>query len=177
MAKTPSVAEMERRTARFKRLKPHKAAFLDHVYAKNERDIFNIIGRGVSEDIDGAQPEITAVDGFNVQMARCKPGHGNGLHAHGTVETFMALNGRWAVRWGDRAENEIILEQFDLISVPPGVMRCFENIGDKAADLMAILGGTDAGYVTWHPELLRDAKANGWELDAQGNIIKQGRTI
>jgi uncharacterized RmlC-like cupin family protein len=177
MARTPTVAEMERRTARFKKLKPHKAAFLDHVYAKNERDIFNIIGRGVAEDIAGAQPEITAVDGFNVQMARCKPGHGNGLHAHPTVETFMALNGRWAVRWGDHAENQLILEQFDIISVPPGVMRCFENISDEEADLMAILGGTDAGYVRWHPELLRDAMANGWELDAKGNIIKQGRTI
>ena len=91
---------MLKRTARFKGL-AHKAAFLDHVYAKNVRDIFNIIGRGVSEDLGGPQPEITAVDGFNVQMAGCKPGHGNGLHAHVTVETFLSLSSRWAVRWGD----------------------------------------------------------------------------
>ena len=110
MATTPTVEEMLKRVARFKGLKPHKAAFLDHVYAKNVRDIFNIIGRGVSEDLGGPQPEITAVDGFNVQMAGCKPGHGNGLHAHVTVETFLALNSRWAVRWGDQAEHEIVLE-------------------------------------------------------------------
>ena len=177
MATTPTVEEMLKRVARFKGLKPHKAAFLDHVYAKNVRDIFNIIGRGVSEDLGGPQPDITAVDGFNVQMAGCKPGHGNGLHAHVTVETFLALNSRWAVRWGDRAEHEIVLEQFDLVSVPPGVMRCFENIGTEYGYLMAILGGTDPGRLTWHPQLLRDAAENGWELDANGDIVKEGRTV
>jgi uncharacterized RmlC-like cupin family protein len=177
MANTPTVAEMQQRVARFKELKPHKAAFLDHVYKKNVRDIFNVIGKGVAEDIGGPQPEITAVEGFNVQMAGCQPGQGNGLHAHQTVEVFMALNGRWAVRWGERGEHEIILDQFDIISVPPGVMRCFENIGNEYATLMAILGGTDAGRLTWDPKLMSDAKANGWELDAAGNILKEGRSI
>ena len=131
MATTPTVEEMKKRVARFKALKPHKAAFLDHVYSKKRaRHLQHYRPRRVSEDLGGPQPEITAVDGFNVQMAGCKPGHGNGLHAHVTVETFLSLSSRWAVRWGDRAENEIVLEQFDLISVPPGVMRCFENIGE-----------------------------------------------
>jgi mannose-6-phosphate isomerase-like protein (cupin superfamily) len=171
MAKTPTPAEMDKRIARFSKLKPHPMTFIDQALPENERDIFNIIGRGVSEE-KGASAQITDVQDFNVQMARARPGKGNGLHAHGTVECFMPLNGRWKIMWGDQGEHEVVLEQYDLISIPPGVMRAFRNIGDEEAYLFAILGGTDAGHVAWQPELLRRAKlARGWELDAQGNLV------
>lgn len=170
MAGVPTVAEMEKRVARFRQLKPHPATFLDQALPENARDVFNIIGRGVSEE-KGAGAEITAVDGFNVQMSRAKPGHGNGLHSHETVETFMPLNGRWAIYWGDAGENRIVLEQFDLISVPPGIMRSFRNIGSEEAYLFTILGGTDPGRLTWSPGLVAAAKARGWELDAAGELI------
>lgn len=169
MAHTPTPQEMEKRIARFKRLTPHPMTFLDQAFPENERDVFNIIGRGVSEE-KGASAEITDVDGFNMQMSRAKPGKGNGLHSHTTVETFIPLNGRWKIFWGDRGENEVVLEQFDVISVPPGVMRSFRNVGDEEAYLLAILGGTDAGRVTWSPELVRQAKERGWELDSKGDL-------
>ena len=38
-------------------------------------------------------------------------------------------------------------------------------------------GGTDPGRLTWHPQLLRDAKENGWQVDANGDIVKEGRTV
>jgi uncharacterized RmlC-like cupin family protein len=164
---------MEKRVARFKALKPSPKTFIDQALPEYEREIFNIIGRGVSEEKD-ASAAITAVEGFNVQMARAKPGKGNALHAHATVECFMPLNGRWKIMWGERGENEVVLEQFDLISIPPGVMRAFRNVGDDEASLLAILGGTDAGHVKWSPELLGRAKdARGWALDAEGNLLTE----
>ncbi|MCL4798494.1 MAG: cupin domain-containing protein [Burkholderiales bacterium] len=170
MAKVPTPEEMEKRIARFKKLKPHPVTFLDQALPENVRDVFNIIGRGVSEE-KGAEAEITDVDGFNIQMSRCKPGNGNGLHSHTTVETFMPLNGRWRISWGDRGEHSVVLEQFDLISVPPGIMRCFRNIGDEDAYLFTVLGGTDPGRVSWSPELVRQASERGWELDAEGDLL------
>jgi uncharacterized RmlC-like cupin family protein len=172
MTSLPSVEEMERRTARFRKLAPHPVTFLDQALPENQRDVFNIIGRGVSEE-KGAAAEITDVDGFNVQMSRCKPGHGNGLHSHTTVETFMPLNGRWKIVWGDHGEREIVLEQFDLISVPPGVMRAFRNIGGETAYLFTILGGTDPGRVTWSPELVRQAAERGWRLGEDGDLLSR----
>jgi uncharacterized RmlC-like cupin family protein len=103
-------------------------------------------------------------------MSRAKPGHGAGLHSHTTIETFMPLTGTWSIFWGDAGEREIILEQFDLISVPPGVMRGFKNVGADEAYLFTVLGGTDPGRVTWSPALLRDAAAKGWTLDASGDL-------
>ena len=163
-------AEMEQRVARFKSLTPHPVTFLDQALPEHKRDVFNLIGRGVSEE-KGAAAEITDVRDFNVQMSRAKPGQGAGLHSHQTIETFMPLNGRWAILWGERGENEIILEQFDLISVPPGVMRGFRNVGSEEAYLFTVLGGTDPGRVTWSPALIAAARAKGWELGPDGDLV------
>ncbi|MBI3514080.1 MAG: cupin domain-containing protein [Proteobacteria bacterium] len=169
MAKQWTVAEMEKRVARFKTLTPHPVTFLDQALPQHTRDVFNLIGRGVSEEA-GAAAEITDVRDFNVQMSRAKPGHGAGLHSHKTIETFMPLNGSWSIFWGDQGEHEIILEQFDLISVPPGIMRGFKNVGGEEAYLFTVLGGTDPGRVTWSPDLIAQAAAKGWELDAKGDL-------
>ena len=45
--------------------------------------------------------------------------------------------------------------------MPPGVMRGFRNVGQDEAYLMAILGGTDAGRVSWAPQVLEQARQTG----------------
>ena len=94
------------------------------------------------------------------------------MHSHLTVEVFTPLSGKWAIIWGDQGENEIVLEAWDTISVPPGVMRGFRNVGSEAACLMAILGGTDPGRVTWSTEVLEKAKKTGLGFDENGNVIQ-----
>jgi quercetin dioxygenase-like cupin family protein len=84
----------------------------------------------------------------------------------------VALSGEWAIYWGDDGEQEIILKQWDTVSVPPGVMRGFRNAGKESALLMAILGGSDAGHVSWTPKVLAQARATGLKLDEQGNLIQ-----
>lgn len=166
-----SKEEMLKRVARFKELKPSLQAFVDSRIPGHEREIFNVIGRGVTEDASLA-PAITDARDFNVTFVHAGPEKGAALHAHPTVEVFIALSGRWAAYWGDHGENEIILEQWDTISVPPGVMRGFRNAGSEDAYLMAILGGRDAGKVAWAPAVLERAKQTGLELDEQGNLLR-----
>ena len=83
----------------------------------------------------------------------------------------MPLTGRWGVYWGDDGENEVMLEQWDVISVPPGVMRGFRNAGTEDSFMLAILGGSDAGHVTWSPKVLEAARRLGVDLDTTGNLI------
>lgn len=168
-----SKQEMLKRVARFKDLKPSRTAFVDSLIRGHEREIFNVIGRGVTEDTS-LNPAITDARDFNVTLVHAGPEKGAALHAHPTVEVFIPLSGRWAVYWGDNGENEVILEQWDTISVPPGVMRGFRNAGDEDGYLLAILGGTDAGHVTWAPAVLARAKQTGLELDAHGNLTTTG---
>lgn len=169
-ARQVGMEEMARRIARFKELKPSRKAFVDSLIPGHEREIFNVIGRGVTEDTT-LNPAITDARDFNLTLVHAEPGKGAALHAHPTVEVFMALSGQWAVFWGDGGEQEIVLEQWDTISVPPGVMRGFRNAGSEAGYLMAILGGTDAGHVTWAPKVLDQAKETGLVLDAAGNLV------
>jgi hypothetical protein len=51
-------------------------------------------------------------------------------------------------------------------------MSGFRNVGREPACLMAILGGTDPGRVTWPPEVLEKAKTTGLRFDEHGNVIK-----
>lgn len=166
-----SVEEMERtRVARFKNLKPSTRAFIDTAIPGYERLVYNIIGRGVTEDASLA-PAITDARDFNLTLVKKAPGNRVGLHDHPTVEVFMPLTGRWGVYWGDEAESEVTLEPWDVISVPPGVMRGFRNVGAEDAYLLAILGGSDSGHVEWSPKVLDAAKQYGLQLDEQGNVI------
>jgi mannose-6-phosphate isomerase-like protein (cupin superfamily) len=171
-----SMDEMRKRVARFKELQPSRKAFVDSLLPGHEREIFNVIGRGVTEDVS-LRPAITDASDFNLTFVHAGPGKGAALHAHPTVEVFVALSGRWAVYWGDQGEHELVLEQWDTISVPPGVMRGFRNAGTTDAYLMAILGGTDAGHVTWSPDVLEQAKATGLTLDANGNLVPTARAV
>lgn len=163
--------EMLDRTAKFSELKPSKMAFLDTRIPGHERDIYNVIGEGVTED-PSLTPAITAVQDFNVTYVGAHPGKGAALHSHTTVEVFISMSGRWSVFWGDDGENEVILEPWDVVSVPTEVMRGFRNVGDEHGYLMAILGGTDAGRVAWAQRVLDQAEETGLSLDSDGNVLE-----
>tara|TARA_B100000686_G_scaffold328641_1_gene388829 strand:- start:91 stop:618 length:528 start_codon:yes stop_codon:yes gene_type:complete len=169
-----SAKEMNHRCAKFRDLTPSKEAFVDTRIPEHQRNIFNVIGKGVTED-PNLKPAITAVEGFNVTYVGADPGKGAALHSHSTVEVFYAMSGRWAVFWGEKETKELELETFDMVSVPIGVMRGFRNIGDEHAYLMAILGGQDSGKVNWAESVLDKAEETGLKLDAAGNVLESNR--
>src|SRR3989442_70688 len=101
-----SVAGMERpRVARFKGLTPTKRGFVDTAIPGYERLIYNVIGRGVTED-PTLDPAITDARDFNLTLVKKVPGNRVGLHDHPTIEVFMPLTGRWCVYWGDEGEHD-----------------------------------------------------------------------
>jgi mannose-6-phosphate isomerase-like protein (cupin superfamily) len=154
------------RVARFTELEPSDALFIDTVLPGYARTIWSIIGANVGED-RAVQPAIPA-DGFHLAVIEAAPGNGSALHTHTTVEVFMALSGRWSVIYGDTGEHEAELAQWDVCSVPARVWRGFRNVGDSSAHLLAIVGGTDAGRLTWAPEILEAARERGAMLDDEG---------
>ena len=162
--------DMEKRIARFGRMKPNKMAFLDTRLPDHFRDIFNVIGAGVSENVD-TMPAISSVNGFTVAYNGCHPGKGAALHSHETCEVFIPLTGKWSVYWGDGGEHEAILDPFDVISVPTEILRGFKNVGEEYAILMAVIEGNHPGKVGWHADVIDLAKRTGLELDEDGNLI------
>jgi mannose-6-phosphate isomerase-like protein (cupin superfamily) len=163
-----TVAEMEQHVARFSRQKSSAKAFIDTRIPGHEREIFSIIGSGVQEDPD-LNPPIPAQD-FHLAMIRAEPGKGAALHAHLTQEVFMPLTGRWSIFWGPNGDKEVILEPYDVISVPIHVMRGFRNAGDETAMMLAVVGGHDPGRVGWPDSMKEMARAAGLVLDGDGNL-------
>lgn len=154
---------MQKRIARFGELVPIPRGFLDTAIPGHARDVFNVIGHGVTED-DSVAPAIPDARDFNVTYVRAEPGNGAALHDHETVEVFIPLTGRFAILWGEHGEHEVELGPFDAISVPPGVMRGFRCVHHEAAYLLAIQGGTDPGRVTYADDVLKRAKELGVKL-------------
>ena len=139
---------MEARLARFKDLTPmdsqrnpkipQEAA--DLIWARKLMPVITH-GEGSASPFGAAAP-ISGAGGMSIIVAACPPGTGPGLHAHHkTYETFTVLQGSFEISWGDAGEHRVVLDQFDTISVPPGVCRAFTNVSDDEGVLQVIITG------------------------------------
>ena len=168
-------------TVRYGELIPCKTAFIDaHTPGSDQKENFTIIGGGVSESPD-QHVHIAEPHGFNIGAAGQPPKCRNSLHSHRTAEVFFVLKGRWRFFWGRRGDaGEVVLEEGDIINIPTGIFRGFENIGTDYGMIMAILGGDDAGGgVIWAPQVIEDAADHGLVLGANGKLYdsKKGQSL
>ena len=140
--------DMQSRVSRFRELKPlHAAESLDMpqeakdvIYA---RELLSVIGLGGTQDTPVNQgAPIQGSGGITMTHAVCPPGTGPELHNHQqTYETFTVLRGCFEVTWNDDGAQRIELDEFDTISVPPGVCRAFCNVGDDEGILQVVISG------------------------------------
>lgn len=169
------------RIVRYGELRPCRTAFIDaHTPGSDQKENFTIIGGGVSESAD-QHVHIAIPHGFNIGAAGQPPKCRNSLHSHRTAEVFFVLSGRWRFfwgRWGDAGE--VVLEPGDIINIPTGIFRGFENIGTDYGMIMAVLGGDDAGGgVIWAPQVITEAADHGLVLSEQGKLYdtKKGQSL
>jgi mannose-6-phosphate isomerase-like protein (cupin superfamily) len=173
--------EMNARIVRYGELRPCKTAFIDaHTPGSDSKENFTIIGGGVSESPD-QHVHIGIPHGFNIGAAGQPPKCRNSLHSHRTAEVFFVLSGRWRFFWGRYGTaGEVVLEEGDIINIPTGIFRGFENIGTDYGMIMAVLGGDDAGGgVIWAPQVIEDAADHGLVLGANGKLYdtKKGQNL
>ncbi len=173
-----SVERMERENvARLDAMRGSELAFLDQRVPGYQREIINIVGMGVVENMGDPdlKPKIQApAHGFAVTYVRHTPkGHGAALHRHPTEEVFIAAKGSWEIFWLEgETERQVTLQPGDIINVPIGIYRGFRNAGDDPeATLIAIVGGPDPGKVDWHPSVIEAARETGLSVDDEGKLI------
>ena len=137
-APTTSVAKMEsEHIARLDRVKGSDIAFLDRRIPAYRREIINIIGMGVTENVKDPDlaPKIKApAHGFAIAYARGPKGCGAALHRHPTEEVFLTLKGKWEI-YGSKARmsaqsssNPAISSMFRLASTAASAMRAMIRI-------------------------------------------------
>ena len=178
LAPVVSIADMEaNNVARLGAMQGSDLAFLDQRVPGYQREIINVIGMGVVENMKDPRlaPKIKAgAHGFAVTYVRSTPkGHGAALHRHPTEEVFIALKGPWEVFWLEgEAERVVTLQPGDIVNVPIGIYRGFRNASDDPeATLIAVVGGPDPGKVDWHPSVIDAARKTGLAVDDDGTLV------
>lgn len=82
-------------------------------------------GSEISAQTVGAQ-------GIFMGVFRVPPGSRSRPHFHADCESCCyMLSGRMRIRWGERLEDEIVLEPHDLLYVPPRETHVLENLSDS----------------------------------------------
>jgi uncharacterized RmlC-like cupin family protein len=88
------------------------------------------VPRGV---VGGAEISQATTGAHNIYMGvfRVPPGARSRPHYHAECESAVyMLSGSLRVRWGDRLEEEVVLEPRDLVYVPPRETHVLENVSD-----------------------------------------------
>ena len=86
--------------------------------------------RGV---VGGSEVSAATTGAKNLYMGvfRVPPGSRSRPHFHAACESACyMLSGGMRIRWGDRLEQEVVLEPHDLLYVPPGETHVLENLSD-----------------------------------------------
>ena len=87
--------------------------------------------RGV---VGGSEISQATTGAHNIYMAvfRVPPGARSRPHYHANCESAVyMLSGSLKVRWGDKLEEEVILEPRDLVYVPPRETHVLENLSSS----------------------------------------------
>lgn len=121
---------------------------------EGKRAFLNVLGFDQPEDAaytspfgDEAKAAVAHLRaGFGISYIECEQGTGVLMHNHETVETFMAIKGRWLIEWeGAEGNRSIELRPLDFFACPVGVQRRFEclepEVGEKVGLLLGVVEG------------------------------------
>ena len=144
-----SLDEMEKYVIRHKDL-PNRISpirLLDMALPQFERKRYPVTGRSTEQS--WSDKRVGEVEAFNINFVSCDANCGIGTHAHDSDEAFVILTGRWSIRFGETGDQEIELEPYDLIAVPPNIMHGVTNIADSESYLLAVQGAHRGATIQW----------------------------
>lgn len=126
--------EMLARVARFADRQSDMGAFPDLKGQQGRRSVSYVVSPGGA----GGPAPIQQTHNFHMSISTLSQGIRPTVHSHPYNEVFMPLNARFRIFWGDELVDYIDLSPFDVISVPAGVFRTFENLDPQNGNMLAI---------------------------------------
>jgi quercetin dioxygenase-like cupin family protein len=180
--KHPKVSneEMMKRIVRFEDLKHHgiPLMFIDSIIPGHYRMNYAVVGDTASENPE-FEPALTQPHRFQIGMFMAPPGNGPAYHTHDYIEMFMPLTGQWRYYWGNdpegEPEGEATIGPWDVISLPPGLWRGFENVSDADAWAFAVLEAHDVFLDKdpyWSKKVEAKAAEYGFHANERGKMVK-----
>jgi mannose-6-phosphate isomerase-like protein (cupin superfamily) len=114
-----------------------------NVFADCKKATYRYIGNLASPDT--SIPPVLMDSDISLGIIEAGPGPQAALHDHDVEEIFMPLEGLWEFFWGPNGEEKATLGPLDVLSVPPGVLRGFANVGGTTGRLLVIQTSANAG--------------------------------
>jgi quercetin dioxygenase-like cupin family protein len=156
---------MASRVARFRDRVADPAAFPDLKQQEGKRHVSYV----VSPAALGGPAPITQPHNFHLSVSELSKGIRPTVHSHPYNEVFMPLDARFRLFWGEGLAESMDLEPFDVVSVPAGVFRTFENLDDRPGHMLAIFdhGGDPHTGIVVPPEVFEKLYRN-WNPGMEG---------
>jgi mannose-6-phosphate isomerase-like protein (cupin superfamily) len=134
-----SEADVVGHVAKFADLTSDPDAFRD---ANNPNLRLNIMW-AISPNNMAGPAAISTPHSLHMSYIESEPGHHPVLHYHEYQEIFVCLKGEYTIHWGNNGEHAVVLNSYDVFSVPPKLMRSVENTGKERGLVMVLYGDVE----------------------------------
>lgn len=155
IAKMPviSPSEMSERVFRFSGRKSFDKAYLDCNLPGGTKKSYGIIGDGMSTVDRPAM--VTNPHSFTMELVEAEPGNGFKFHKLEVPQVLMVHRGQWKVEWEEEGgkKSSTILKERDIMSIPKGIFRSMECVGEETGFLHIVCGGDGRVNVEWPKEI------------------------
>jgi mannose-6-phosphate isomerase-like protein (cupin superfamily) len=148
-----SLAEMQARVYNVDQFQGHPEAFRDVALDGGNKLYHSLIGEGCHE-LGEIQARVLNPHSFSLGAIVAEAGNGFLRHKYDVKQVLVVGEGQWKITMGaDGEEESFEVGPEDTISVPAGIYRRIENIGDERGVLYVASSGDLRAGISWAPEV------------------------
>jgi quercetin dioxygenase-like cupin family protein len=147
----------------------YRPAFIDMALENCGAEIAPVIGHGISQNRDHTA-RIRNPHGFSMEWLRLHPGQRVSPFSLDEKMVVIPRGDGAKVVMNDAGDVSLVLDAWETLSVPSGVVRAFENTSEAAVEMLVIVSGDHQKHPKFHGHVIEAAFENGNALDAQGYV-------
>lgn len=146
-----------------------RPAFIDAGLPGCGAELAPVIGAGLTQNRDHAAP-ITNPHGFSMEWLRLAAGAQVSPFTLDDKMVLIVHKGCLRLVLNDTGDVAVTLNPWDTYSIPAGVVRRIETIGDTPAETLVIVSGDHRKRPRFAREIIAAARSAGLALDAGGFV-------
>ncbi len=148
-----------------------RPAFIDARLPGCGAEIAPVIGFGLTQNREHAAP-ITNPHGFSAEWLRIAPGRRVSPFTLPDKMVLIVRRGRLRIDFNDRQDVSVTLDAWDTYSIPAGVVRSLEALGDEPVEALVVVSGDHRKRPAFGEATIAAAQAKGLGLDAGGYVAR-----
>ncbi len=148
-----------------------RPAFLDATLTGCGAEIAPVIGFGLTQNRNHATP-VSNPHGFSVEWLRMSAGQRVSPFTLSDKMVLIVRSGQISIIMNNDADVVVNLDPWETYSIPAGVMRSIETIGDAVAEILVVVSGDHRKQPLFNDDVVAAAQIAGQALDASGYVAK-----